>query len=71
MFDDHFIPFDVLSHSKILDVDMLTSTSTFIILREENGTRLSQKILIALVIESTILRPPTKFLNHNAYVVAL
>jgi hypothetical protein len=31
----HFIHFDILSHTKIFDIDMLTSTSTFIILREE------------------------------------
>jgi hypothetical protein len=38
MLNEHFIPLDVLSHSKVLDVDMLTSASTFIILREENGS---------------------------------
>jgi hypothetical protein len=38
MLNEHFIPFDVLSHMKILDVDMLTSASTFIILRKEYGS---------------------------------
>jgi hypothetical protein len=38
MLNEHFIYFYVLSHLKVLDVDMCTSTSTFIILREENGS---------------------------------
>ena len=39
-------------------------------LEKKMAARLSQKILIGLTIESTILRPPIKFLNHNACVVA-
>jgi hypothetical protein len=38
MLNEHFISLDVLSHPKVLDVDMLTSASTFIILIEENGS---------------------------------
>jgi hypothetical protein len=38
MLNEHFIYFDVLSHTKILDVDMLTSASIFIILRKEYGS---------------------------------
>jgi hypothetical protein len=37
MLNELFIPLDVLSHTKILDVDMFASTSTFIILRNEYG----------------------------------
>jgi hypothetical protein len=37
MLNKHFIHFDVLSHTKILDVDILTSASTFIILIKEYG----------------------------------
>jgi hypothetical protein len=54
MLNEHFIPFDILSHSKVLDVDMLTFASTFIILKEEYGRTMSQKILIGLAIESII-----------------
>jgi hypothetical protein len=35
MLNEHFIHFDILSHTKILDIDMLTFAFTFIILREE------------------------------------
>jgi hypothetical protein len=38
MLNEHFIHLDVFSHLKVLDVDMLTSASTFIIFREENGS---------------------------------
>ena len=71
MLNEHFIPLDVISHPKVLDVDMFTSASTFIILREENGSTIIAEILIGLAIESTILKPPIKFLNHNACAVAL
>jgi hypothetical protein len=37
MLNKHFIHFDVLSHTKIRDVDILTSASTFIILIKEYG----------------------------------
>jgi hypothetical protein len=40
MLNEHFISFYVLSHPKVLDVDMFTSTFTFIILREENGSKI-------------------------------
>jgi hypothetical protein len=45
MLNEHFIHFDVLSHPKVLNADMLTSVFTFIILREENGSKIIAKDL--------------------------
>jgi hypothetical protein len=70
MLNENFMPLNVISNTKILDVDVLTSTFTFVILRKETAAELSQKILMGLAIESTIFSLPMKFLNHNAYVVA-
>jgi hypothetical protein len=70
MLNEHFIPFDVLSHTKIQL--MLICLLLLLLFLEKNMTvRLSQKILIGLAIELTILTPPTKFLNHSACVAAL
>jgi hypothetical protein len=72
MLNEHFIYFDVLSHMKMLDADILTFVSTFIILKEEYCSTIIADIF--LISNNAILlkkKSVTRTYVHKQYTIEL
>jgi hypothetical protein len=68
MLNRPFMPLNVISHTEILDVDLLLLLLLLFILIKESYNRITAKNLYGLTVKLTILRL-SKCLIHHACVV--